>query len=61
MVVAGAAEVLGAVGGVPGVSAGGPGQWAGERVNEEVETPHQNHDVVGVTEEHYHHGGQAQT
>lgn len=57
---AGAAEVLRAVGGVPGVSAGGPGQRVGEGVEEEVEAPHQDHDVVGVTEEHDHHGGQTQ-
>lgn len=58
---AGAAEILCTVGGVPGVSAGGPGQRVGEGVEEKVETPHQYHDVVCVTEEHYHHGGQAQT
>lgn len=37
---AGAPEVLCAVRGVPGVSTGGPGQWAGERVEEKVEAPH---------------------
>lgn len=55
MVVASAAEVLGTVGGVPIVSTGSPRKWAGERVEEKVETPHQNHDVVGVAEEHNHH------
>ena len=58
---AGTAEVLRAVEGVPGVSTSGPGQWGGEGMEEKVEAPHQNHDVVGVTEEHYHHGGQAET
>lgn len=52
---AGAAEILCTVGGVPGVSTGGPGQWVGEGVDEKVEAPHKNHDVVCVTEEHYHH------
>lgn len=52
---AGASKVLCTVGGVPGVSAGGPGQWVSERVKEKVEAPHQDHDIVGVTEEHDHH------
>lgn len=54
-VVAGASEILCAVGGVPRVSAGGPRQWVSERVEEIVEAPHQYHDVVGITEKHNHH------
>lgn len=59
--VAVAAEVDCAIGGVPSVATGGPRKWVGERVEEKVETPHQNHDVVGVAEEHNHHWRQAQT
>lgn len=55
VVVASAAEVLGAVGGIPGMSTCGPGQLVGEGVEEKVEAPHQYHDVVGVTEKYYHH------
>lgn len=58
---AGASVILRAVLSVPGVSARGPRQRVGERVEEKVEAPHQNHDVVCVTEEHDHHRGQAQT
>lgn len=50
-----AAKILCAVGGVPWVSTSGPGKLVGEGVEEKVETPHQNHNVVGVTEEHYYH------
>lgn len=52
---AGASKVLCTVGGIPGVSAGGPGQRVSERVKEKVEAPYQDHDIVGVTEEHDHH------
>ena len=61
MVLAVATEILCTVWGVPGISAGGPGQGVGEGVEEIVESPHQDHDVVRVTEEHYHHRRQAQT
>lgn len=58
---AGTAKILRAVWGVPGMSAGGPGQRVGEGVEEKIEPPNQNHDVVCVTKEHNHHRGQAQT
>lgn len=48
---------LDAAGRVPGVVTGGPGQGSVEGLDEIVEGPGQDHDVVGVTEEHYHHGG----
>lgn len=52
---ASATEILCTVGGVPGMSTGGPGQLVSEGVEEKVEAPYQNHDIVGVTEKHYHH------
>lgn len=58
---AGTSEILRAVWGVPSVPAGGPGQRGGEGVEEKIEPPNQDHDVVSVTEEHNHHRGQAQT
>lgn len=46
---------------VPGVVAGGPGQCGVEGLDEVVETPGQNHNVVRVAEEHNHHGGIAKS
>lgn len=53
-------EDLDAAGGVPLVVTGGPGQRGAEGLDQVVEAPGQNHDVVGVAEEHDHHGGEAQ-
>lgn len=52
---------LDAHGGVPDVVAAGPRQGGAERLDEIVEAPGQHHDVVGVAEEHDHHGGVTQT
>lgn len=46
---------------VPVVCAGGPGQCGGEGVDEVIETPCQDHDVVGVAEEHYNRGSIAKS
>lgn len=54
-------EGLDAHGRVPDVVTAGPGQGGTERLDQIVEAPGQNHDVVGVTEEDDHHGGIAQT
>lgn len=40
---------------VPVIGAGGPGQCGGEGFDEVIEAPCQDHDVVGVAEEHYNH------
>lgn len=55
---AGLAEVQCAVGCVPFVATGGPGQMESEGVNQEIQAPRQDHDVISVTEEHNHHGCQ---
>lgn len=54
-------EALNAVGRVPFVITGGPWEDGVKGFNKVVKTPGQDHDVVGVTEEHNDHGGVTQT
>lgn len=54
-------EGLDAAGRVPGVVARGPRQHRVEGLDQVVEAPGQDHDVVGVAEEHDHHRGVAET
>jgi len=54
-------EDLDAAGRVPLVVAGGPRQGGAEGLDQVVKAPGQNHDVVGVAEEHDDHGGVTQT
>ncbi len=46
--------VLHAVRGVPAVSAAGPGQLVLETLQQVVQTPRQDHDVVDVQQRHDH-------
>lgn len=55
------AEGLDAARSVPVVCAGGPGQYGGEGIDEVIESPCQDHDVVGVAEEHYNRGSIAES
>lgn len=54
-------EDLYAAGSVPLIVTGGPGQSRAEGLDQVVEAPGQNHDVVGVAEEHNHHGGKTKS
>lgn len=46
---------------VPVVVAGGPGQCGVEGFDKVIETPCQDHNVVGVAEEHYNRGSIAES
>lgn len=54
-------EDLDAVGRVPCVVTGGPGEGGVKGLDQVVEAPGQHHDVIGITEKHNHHGGVTQT